>query len=212
MHQDLPEHVQKNRIAWDTWAAEYAEWAPRAWAHGAPTWGIFQAPEAELERLPGIGGGSGCHRAGLWHRYISAWLARHGARSESGSTTRQLSSRPPAACRSSSGSSSRSTLGMPRKSSCRMRSLRLRHEYGASHCAIPTAGFEGAHALRPGGNWLITAAAEADTLMRSGDPARVVPGSAHRDAPVERMTGRSVNLVHRDWIRLLQRTVSIVIS
>ena len=27
MGQDLPEHVQKNRMAWDSWAAEFTEWA-----------------------------------------------------------------------------------------------------------------------------------------------------------------------------------------
>ena len=27
MDQSPPEHVRKNRIVWDTWAAEYAEWA-----------------------------------------------------------------------------------------------------------------------------------------------------------------------------------------
>jgi len=30
MDQSPPEHVRKNRIVWDTWAAEYAEWA-RKW-------------------------------------------------------------------------------------------------------------------------------------------------------------------------------------
>jgi hypothetical protein len=48
MHQELPEHAKKNRVVWDTWAADYAAWAPHAWAKDAPTWGIFQIPEAHL--------------------------------------------------------------------------------------------------------------------------------------------------------------------
>ncbi len=52
MSQELPEHLWKNRIAWDAWAAEFAESAPRAWSQTAPTWGIFQVPEDQLRVLP----------------------------------------------------------------------------------------------------------------------------------------------------------------
>jgi SAM-dependent methyltransferase len=79
MDQQLPEHVQKNRIAWDTWAAEFAEWAPRAWAQEAPTWGIFQAPEAELGVFPESVAGLDVIELGCGTAYISAWLARRGA-------------------------------------------------------------------------------------------------------------------------------------
>ena len=33
MDQRLPEHVRQNRIAWDTWAVEFPEWA-RQWPCG----------------------------------------------------------------------------------------------------------------------------------------------------------------------------------
>jgi SAM-dependent methyltransferase len=79
MDQGLPEHARKNRIVWETWAAEYAEWAPRAWAQDAPTWGIFQAPEAELGVFPESVAGLDVIELGCGTAYISAWLARRGA-------------------------------------------------------------------------------------------------------------------------------------
>ncbi|MDF3016292.1 MAG: ubiG 2, partial [Thermomicrobiales bacterium] len=80
MDQELPEHAQKNRIVWDTWATEYAAWAPRAWAQDAPTWGIFRAPEAELGVFPESVAGLDIIELGCGTAYISAWLARRGAR------------------------------------------------------------------------------------------------------------------------------------
>ena len=79
MGQELPEHVQKNRIVWDTWAADYAEWTPRAWATDAPTWGIFHAPDAELGVFPESVAGLDVIELGCGTAYISAWLARRGA-------------------------------------------------------------------------------------------------------------------------------------
>src|SRR5829696_4118361 len=79
MDASLPEYVQKNRIVWDTWAAEYAEWAPRAWETDEPTWGIFHALEAELGVFPESVAGLDVIELGCGTAYISAWLARRGA-------------------------------------------------------------------------------------------------------------------------------------
>ena len=79
MDQEISEHVRKNRIVWDIWAAEYAEWAPRAWETDAPTWGIFQAPEAELGVFPESVDGLDVIELGCGTAYSSAWLARRGA-------------------------------------------------------------------------------------------------------------------------------------
>ena len=80
MQQDHPEHVQKNRVVWDTWAAEYAAWAPQAWAEDAPTWGIFRLPDDELRALPESVAGLDVIELGCGTAYISAWLARRGTR------------------------------------------------------------------------------------------------------------------------------------
>ncbi|MBA3528998.1 MAG: hypothetical protein H0T91_06785, partial [Propionibacteriaceae bacterium] len=46
------EHVRQNRMAWEGWAPEYAEWAPRAWAQAEPSWGLYSVPDAAIGVLP----------------------------------------------------------------------------------------------------------------------------------------------------------------
>ncbi len=77
--ETLPEHAQRNRRVWDEWAADYAKWAPRAWA-AEPTWGQFKVPDAELGALPGSVAGMDVIELGCGTAYFSAWLARLGAR------------------------------------------------------------------------------------------------------------------------------------
>ena len=78
---DLPDHVQRNRVEWDNnWAAEYGEWAPRAWAQDAFTWGTYALPEADIGALPSSVDGMDVIELGCGTAYISAWLARMGAR------------------------------------------------------------------------------------------------------------------------------------
>jgi SAM-dependent methyltransferase len=71
-------HVLRNRAAWDSWAAEYAEPGRRAW-QAEPRWGIWGIPESEVHLLPDVAGRDvielGCGTA-----YVSAWLTRRGAR------------------------------------------------------------------------------------------------------------------------------------
>jgi ubiquinone/menaquinone biosynthesis C-methylase UbiE len=77
--ENLPEHVRRNRAEWDAWAAEYAEWAPRAWAQEAFSWGTFSIPEADIGALPDPVAGMDVIELGCGTAYISAWLARMGA-------------------------------------------------------------------------------------------------------------------------------------
>jgi SAM-dependent methyltransferase len=77
--EPLPDHVRRNRERWDEWADAYAVSGRRAWADETVTWGIWSVPESELRVLPDVDGLDvielGCGTA-----YISAWLARRGAR------------------------------------------------------------------------------------------------------------------------------------
>jgi SAM-dependent methyltransferase len=77
--QGTMSHVERNRLVWTEAAPEYGERAPRAWASGEFTWGVWHVPDAELQALPDVAGMDtielGCGTA-----YISAWLARRGAR------------------------------------------------------------------------------------------------------------------------------------
>ena len=75
---DADDDRRRTQATWDRWAAEYVEPGRRAYA-GEPHWGIWRVPEAELRLLPDVAGRDvvelGCGTA-----YVSAWLARRGAR------------------------------------------------------------------------------------------------------------------------------------
>src|SRR4051794_1497468 len=78
--RDLPDHVRRNREAWDRHAPQYAEPGHRAWASEAPSWGIFAAPAAGRGVLPGRRAGLASMELGCGPAYVSAWRARRGAR------------------------------------------------------------------------------------------------------------------------------------
>src|SRR5437899_9912358 len=77
---ELPEHVRRNRVHWDARAAEYAGPGERAWARHEPTWGIWRVPDSELHVLPDDLAGKDAIELGCGTAYVSAWLARRGAR------------------------------------------------------------------------------------------------------------------------------------
>jgi SAM-dependent methyltransferase len=76
---ELPDYARVNRAAWDVEAAAYVEPARRNWAAAEMSWGIWHVPEASVRALPPVAGLDvielGCGTA-----YVSAWLARRGAR------------------------------------------------------------------------------------------------------------------------------------
>src|SRR5580700_1644411 len=74
------DHVPRNRAAWDRWAAEYAGPGLRGWAQPEPSWGIWQIPEARTRVLPPSLDGADSLELGCGTGYVSAWLARRGAR------------------------------------------------------------------------------------------------------------------------------------
>lgn len=74
----LTNDVLRNRAAWDEMASDYAEAGRRCWQE-EPSWGIWNIPENKVKLLPDVSGLDvielGCGTA-----YVSAWLARRGAR------------------------------------------------------------------------------------------------------------------------------------
>jgi SAM-dependent methyltransferase len=77
---DLPEHVARNRAYWDERARDYVAEGRRNWEAAEPTWGIFAVPEAEVGVLPADLDGRTAIELGCGTGYVSAWLARRGAR------------------------------------------------------------------------------------------------------------------------------------
>jgi SAM-dependent methyltransferase len=74
-----PEYLLTNRAYWDGEAARYVEPGRRSWA-GEPSWGIWEVPETQLRLLPESLNGLDTIELGCGTAYVSAWLARRGAR------------------------------------------------------------------------------------------------------------------------------------
>ena len=74
------DHVAQNRVAWDRMAADYVEGGRRSWASDEITWGIFDVPESRIGMLPPDVAGMDTVELGCGTGYVSAWLARRGAR------------------------------------------------------------------------------------------------------------------------------------
>ncbi len=77
---DLPEHVKENRRFWDERAHEWVAAGERAWARAEPTWGNWGVPESELHLLPESMAGMRAVELGCGTAYVSAWMARRGAK------------------------------------------------------------------------------------------------------------------------------------
>jgi SAM-dependent methyltransferase len=77
---ELPEYVLRNRSHWDRWAADYEATGERNWAADEPTWGIWDVPESQVGLLPPNLEGVDAIELGCGTGYVSAWLARRGAR------------------------------------------------------------------------------------------------------------------------------------
>ena len=77
---DLPDHVRRNRALWDDWASQYVAPGEESWAAAEPRWGIWGVPESQLGVLPESVAGKDAIELGCGTAYVSAWLARRGAR------------------------------------------------------------------------------------------------------------------------------------
>src|SRR5437763_8125511 len=75
-----PEHVARNRSAWDAFAPSYVERGREQWERNEPNWGIYGVPEAEVGMLPARLEGLDAVELGCGTGYVSSWLARRGAR------------------------------------------------------------------------------------------------------------------------------------
>lgn len=79
-HQQLPDHVRQNRVAWDKFAADFVEPGERNWRLSEPIWGIWDLPESQVRMFPEDVSGKDVIELGCGTAYVSAWLARRGAR------------------------------------------------------------------------------------------------------------------------------------
>ena len=74
------DHVRANGAYWEGRAEKYITAGERKWSASEPSWGLWDIPEAELCLLPADMTGLATIELGCGTAYVSAWMARRGAR------------------------------------------------------------------------------------------------------------------------------------
>ena len=77
---DLPDHARRNRAYWNRIADEFVEPGRQNWKQAEPSWGIWGVPQAQVPFLPEKVTGLDVIELGCGTGYVSAWLARRGAK------------------------------------------------------------------------------------------------------------------------------------
>ena len=77
---DLPDHAVRNREDWNRMAPKWVEPGRFLWGLDEPVWGAWRVPEAQVGMLAGALDGRDTIELGCGTGYVSAWLARRGAR------------------------------------------------------------------------------------------------------------------------------------
>jgi SAM-dependent methyltransferase len=208
----LPDHVKRNRTAWDAWAPDYVANGELSWRlePGDEKWGVWDIPERAVHLLPDDLTGRDTIELGCGTAYVSAWLARRGARpvgidnsEQQLATARRLQAEHGISFPLVHGNAER--VPYPDASF----DLAI-SEYGASIWADPYAWIpEAARLLRPGGR-LVFLVNSTTLMLCMPDDER--PATAEMIRPLrglhrlEWSDDDSVNfaLSHGDWIRLLR--------
>ena len=210
---NLPEHVRRNRDVWDNLAVEFEGPGETAWARQDPSWGIWNVPESELGLLPEDLGGKDAIELGCGTAYVSAWMARRGARvvgidiSET-----QLATARRLQCQH--GLEFPLIHGNGEVLPFRDASFDFAiSEYGACLWADPESWVpEAARLLRPGGHLafltnsflMALCTPEEDGAAATDRLLRPAFGIRRIEWPGEH--GVEFHLSHGEWIRLLRRT------
>ena len=205
------DHAARNQAAWDEWAAEFVGPGERSWASAEPYWGIWGVTEAELHVLPHDLDGKDTIELGCGTGYVSAWLARRGARpvgvdisTEQLTTARRLQREHGIDFPLHEASAEQ--LPFPDESF----DLAI-SEYGACLWADPHLWVpEAARVLRPGGR-LIFLTNGIILMLCAGDDPDELPTERLVRSPfgmyrMEWPDDPSVefHLAHGDWVRLLR--------
>jgi SAM-dependent methyltransferase len=204
----LPDDARRNRELWTRTNAEYTDGeAMRQWAQDEITWGIWGVPESELRVLPDVAGLDALE-LGCGTAYVSAWLARRGARVVGVDVTpAQLATAR--RCQEAFGlefpllEASAESVPLPDESFDLVHS-----EYGASIWCEPSRWVpEAARLLRPGGR-LVFLRNSTLVILCSPDEGRAVERLVRPQFGMGRFEwpegGVEFHLAHGDWIRLLR--------
>jgi len=205
------DYLQANVRVWEQRREDQLELAGRQWAAEEPSWGIFDIPEAVARLLPDRLDGADVIELGCGTAYVSAWLARRGARPVAlDPTPGQLSIAR--RCQDNSGVIFPLVRAAAESVPLRGASFDLAiSEYGAAIRADPYRWVpEAARLLRPGGevvflgnSTLLMLCVPEEDGVAAGDRLLRPHFGMHRfewpdDPTVE------FHLGHGDWIRLLR--------
>jgi SAM-dependent methyltransferase len=210
MNESDRDYVHENRAYWDQQAARFAIEGRHAWAQ-EPSWGIWSVPETQLRLLPENLAGLDTIELGCGTAYISAWLARRGARPVGiDNSPAQLATAR--ALQQEFGLAFPLHLGNAEATPFEAASFDLAiSEYGAAIWCDPYKWIpEAARLLRPGGRLvflgnstlLMLAAPELETEMAGERLLRPQRGM-HRFEWSDTQ-GIEFHLSPGDWIRLLR--------
>jgi ubiquinone/menaquinone biosynthesis C-methylase UbiE len=209
---DHSEDVEKNRQFWDLKAKDYVKSGEQRWAE-EPSWGIWDVPDKVLGVLPQDARGLDTLELGCGTGYVSAWLARRGARPvgidnspEQLATARRLQARH--------GMAFPLHLGNAEALPFADASFDLAiSEYGASIWCDPYRWIpEASRVLRPGGQLVFLCNSVVMTLAVQDDDNE--PATERMQRPQRGMhrfvwsepSGVEFHISHGDWIRLLRRS------
>ncbi|MCP3994314.1 MAG: class I SAM-dependent methyltransferase [bacterium] len=206
-----PDYLKQNRVAWDAEAPSYVATGERAWT-SEPSWGIWGVPEKELRLLPDVSGVD-VLEAGCGTAYVSAWLARRGARPIGlDNSPQQLAT----ARRLQGEHDLRFPLinGFAERLPFRDESFDfVVSEYGAAIWSDPYRWIpEAARVLRPNGELLFLGNSTLLMLCTRDGPETPAEPVLHRDFfgmhrfdwPEDDPPSVEFHLGHGDWIRLLR--------
>lgn len=211
MTDPTPDYLAQNRVAWDHEAPSYVASGERAWT-AEPSWGIWGVPESELNLLPEVSGWDTLE-AGCGTAYVSAWLARRGARAIGlDNSPKQLATAQ--RLQQDHGLHFPLVHGFAEKLPFADRSFDLViSEYGAAIWSDPYHWIpEAARVLRPGGELLFLGNSTLLMLCTpDGEEQPATPSmqraffGMHRfDWPEDDPPAVEFHLGHGDWIRLLR--------
>jgi SAM-dependent methyltransferase len=205
------DHVRRNRSLWDRWSRDHVAAAERAWGSSDARWGIWGVSEAAVGMLTDELAGKDAIELGCGTAYVSAWLARRGARviGIDGSRAQLATARR---LQREHGIEFPLLHGNAEEVPCRDASFDfVISEYGACLWADPYRWVpEAARLLRPGGGLAFLTNAFLLTLcMPPEDDAaaterllRPAFGTYRVEWPGDH--GVEFHLSHGEWIRLLR--------
>jgi SAM-dependent methyltransferase len=206
----VTDYIDRNVGYWTDQAVDYAASGRRSWSTDEFTWGEFRIPEAEVGALPDVVGADvveiGCGTA-----YISAWLARRGARRVIGLDPTPAQLATAAALGAEIGPGIPLVRAAGEAVPLRDASFDLAvSEYGAAIWADPYVWIpEAARLLRPGGELVFLANAVLFTLCAPDEEAPAGRTLEREQRGLYRVEytddpGVEFHLPHGEMLRLLR--------